>query len=46
MKQGYTNIDAVDGCAEMLDKAATKNIFNRMLVSMIDANRLDIEDGE
>ncbi|XP_076352256.1 methyltransferase-like protein 27 isoform X2 [Tachypleus tridentatus] len=45
-KFGYENIDSLDGCAEMLEKAKEKKIYKRYFVSLLgEGCTLPIQDN-
>ena len=43
---GFTQIDAVDPCKEMLALLEKKQIYNRIICDFLGTNKLLIEDGE
>ena len=46
-KLGFTNIDALDGSEEMLNKAKEKNVFKKCILSFLTPNEpLDIESSK
>ena len=42
---GYTNIDALDACAEMLEISKKYNAYTNYIEAYLDKSRLPIEDG-
>jgi len=44
-KLGFQNVDALDPCQGMLDKAEKKNIYKNFIKDFLGTNRLPIEDG-
>jgi len=44
IKLGYRNIDALDACQGMLNKAKSKNIYKSLMKDFLGTNRLRIED--
>ena len=45
-ENGYTNIDALDACEEMLEKSKQHNAYTNYITAYLGKNRLPIEDGE
>ena len=45
-ENGYTNIDALDACQEMLEKSKQHNAYTNYITAYLGKNRLPIEDGE
>ena len=45
-ENGYTNIDALDACEEMLKKSKQHNAYTNHITAYLGKNRLPIEDGE
>ena len=45
-KAGFSNLDAIDGSAGMLEVARKKNIYNNIICDIIGPNTLKIENGE
>ena len=45
-ERGYTNIDALDACQEMLDKSKQYGAYTNYINAYLGKNRLPIEDGK
>ena len=44
---GYINVDAIDCCEAMLQKAKEKNVYQKIMVKFIDEKKNEkIKDGE
>ncbi|CAH1256800.1 WBSCR27 [Branchiostoma lanceolatum] len=43
-KMGFSNVDALDACQEMLDIAKTKQVYKNFILDFLGTNRLNIED--
>ena len=45
-KEGYTNIDAMDGSESMLELAKKKELYTNIYCCMVDTSKVDvIDDG-
>ena len=44
-RHGFATIDALDGCDDMLKKAAEKNVYRNFLCERLGPNRLNIDDS-
>ncbi len=45
-KLGFTQLDALDACQQMLDQAKEKSIYGRLICDFMGPNRMDIQDGK
>ena len=43
---GFSNLDAIDGSAGMVEEARNSNIYNNVMCGIVGPDRLDMETGE
>ena len=44
-RKGFTNLDALDGCPEMMDLALKKNIYKKMILHILGDAPIPIESS-